>query len=303
MSTTRNTLEKIRSKLNESMGMRVNDTRPQLSPVANPKDVGRRALRNFGTLAIESVIPDPDQPRTEFDQEHISRLAQSIRDKGQLHPIRVRWSDTHEKWIIISGERRYRATKQAGLPSIECHFQESELSKTDILEQQLIENLLREDLKPIEEAKAFEQLMQLNSWTGKELAEAIRVAPSKITRATALLKLPQDIQHKVEAGELAPRAAYELSKLNSVDQQRAALVQGESSNQGLTITSVQKKVRERRGKASARQRGTKQTFISEGGYKITVTSGKKGNYHEIEQALQQALEEVRLRISNDVWIE
>lgn len=303
MSTTRNTLEKIRSKLDESMGIRVNDTKPQLSPVANPKDVGRRALRTFGTLAIESVIPDPEQPRTEFDKEHIERLAQSIRDKGQLHPIRVRWSDTHEKWIIISGERRFRATKQAGLPSIECHFQEAELTKTDILEQQLIENLLREDLKPIEEAKAFEQLMQLNSWTGKELAEAIRVTPSKITRATALLKLPHDLQQKVESGELAPRAAYELSKLGSDEQRRAAVAQGETQNQGLTIASVQKKVRERRGKAATRTRGTKQTFLSEDGYKVTVTSGKKGNYHEIEQALQQALEEVRLRIKNDVWLE
>lgn len=285
------------------MGIRAHDTKPQLSPVANPKDVGRRALRSFGTLAIESVIPDPEQPRTEFDEEHIARLAESIRDKGQLHPIRVRWSDTHQKWIIISGERRYRATKQAGLPSIECHFQDAELSKTDILEQQLIENLLREDLKPIEEAKAFEQLMQINAWTGKELSQALRITQSKITRAIALLKLPADIQQKVESGDLSARAAYELSKLTSDEQRRAAVVQGELQDQGLTIASVQKKVRERRGKASTRARGTKQTFLSEDGYKVTVTSAKKGNYHEIEMALQQALEEVRLRIKNDVWIE
>ena len=302
MSTTRNTLEKIRSKLDESMGMRVNDTRPQLSPVANPKDVGRRALRNFGTLAIESVIPDPEQPRTEFDEQQIERLAQSIRDKGQLHPIRVRWSDMHEKWIIISGERRYRATKLAGLPSIECHFQESELTKTDILEQQLIENLLREDLKPIEEAKAFDQLMQLNSWSGKELADAIRVNPSKITRALALLKLPQDIQDQVESGDMSARAAYELSKLPSDEQRRAAIERGQDEGGQFTLAKAQSQVRQRKGKATAKPRGVKQTFVTEDGFKVTVTSVRQGNYHEVEQALQQALDEVRLRIENNVQL-
>lgn len=302
MVSTRNVLEQIKGKLDESMGVRANDARPQLSPVPNAKDIGRRALRTFGTLAIENVIPDPEQPRTEFDAGEIERLAESIRDKGQLHPIRVRWSEQHERWIIISGERRYRATKLAGLPSIECHFQDGELSKTDILEQQLIENLLREDLKPIEEAKAFDQLLQLNGWTGKELAEAICVNPSKITRALALLKLPLDIQQQVEEGTLSSRAAYELSKLDSDEQRRAALAQGEAATGPVTIDTVQKQVRQRKGKQSVKPRGLKQTFMTEEGYKVTVSAMKKGNYHEIEQALQQALDEVRLRIENNVQL-
>lgn len=302
MASTRNVLEQIKGKLDESMGVRVNDGRPQLSPVPNAKDVGRRALRTFGTLAIENVIPDPEQPRTEFDAEEIERLAESIRDKGQLHPIRVRWSELHEKWIIISGERRYRATKHAGLPTIECHFQDGELTKTDILEQQLIENLLREDLKPIEEAKAFDQLLKLNGWAGKELADALRVNPSKITRALALLKLPSDIQQQVEEGTLSSRAAYELSKLDSDEQRRAALAKGDSGTGAVTIDALQKQVRQRKGKSSERPRGIKQTFVSEEGYKVTVSSPKKGNYHEIEQALQQALDEVRLRIENNVQL-
>lgn len=302
MVSTRNVLEQIKGKLDESMGVRANDSRPQLSPVPNAKDVGRRALRTFGTLSVENVIPDPDQPRTEFDLAEIEQLAQSIRDKGQLHPIRVRWSEQHAKWIIISGERRYRATKLAGLPSIECHFQEGELTKTDILEQQLIENLLRADLKPIEEAKAFDQLLQLNAWTGKELAEALRVNPSKITRALALLKLPEDIQQQVESGTLSARAAYELSKLDSDEQRRAALAKGESGEGEVTIATVQKQVRQRQGKPAPQHRGVKQTFHTEEGFKVTVTAARKGNYHEIEQALQQALEEVRLRIENNVQL-
>lgn len=302
MANTRNTLEKIRNKLDESMGIRGVDQKPQLSPVPNSKDVGRRALRNFGTVAIDSVIPDPDQPRTKFSDDEIQRLANSIQDKGQLHPIHVRWSEAHDKWIIISGERRYRATKAAGLPSINCQFQEQELSKTEILEQQLIENLLREDLKAIEEAKAFEQLMKLNGWTGKELGVAIRVNPSRITRSLSLLKLPVDIQDRVESGDLSPTAAYELSKLPNDEQRRAALANGESLTGSTSVKKMQGKVRERKGKSAPKRRGLKQTFLTEDGWKITVSANKKGNYHEMEQALEQALDEVRLRIQNNVHL-
>ena len=89
MTSTRNVLEKIKGKLDESMGVRAIDSKPLLSPVASAKDVGRRALRTFGTLAIENLMPDPDQPRSEFDEEEIQHLSKSIVDKGQLHPIRV----------------------------------------------------------------------------------------------------------------------------------------------------------------------------------------------------------------------
>ena len=130
------------------------------APIPHPKDVGRRPLDGFGCLDIDQVIPDPEQPRTDFPPESLAHLAESIRDKGQLAPIRVRWSDELGKWVIIAGERRWRATKLAGLPTIECYFHAGELSRAETLEQQLIENLLREDLKPLEEAKAFASLMR-----------------------------------------------------------------------------------------------------------------------------------------------
>lgn len=299
---TRNVLESLKDQMAESMGVRTADKRPTLSPVANAKDVGRRALRTFGTLAIDSVIPDPEQPRTVFDEEELVRLADSIREKGQLHPIRVRWSATHEKWIIISGERRYRASKKAGLPTVDCHFVDGEISKTEILEQQLIENLLREDLKPLEEAKAFEQLRVHTGWTSKELAEAIRVAPSKVTRSLAILKLPEDIQQRVENGTLAARAAYEISKLSDENQMRAALMNAGGEMTQMTVAKAKSQVRQRRGKSASEPRGIKQSFKTEGGLKITVSCNRKGTYEEVEQALQEALDEVRLRIENNVQL-
>ena len=295
MMSTRSTLQNIKNNLNDSMGLRVDDAVPQLSPVANPKDVGRRALRRFGQISLARVIPDPDQPRVDFDDNAIEQLAQSIREQGQLHPIRVRWSDAQDSWLIISGERRYRAAKHAGLTTIDCYFHEGELTKTEILEQQLIENLLRTDLRPMEEAKAFQLLIHLSGWTGKELANALSINASKVTRSLALLKLPEDIQQLVETAELTPTVAYELSKLSTQEQQRAALQQQQTAP--LTVSQV---IRQRRGAPNMRQRGVKQTFLTEDGWKITVMCGRKGSYHDMEKALQQALDEVQLRIDNDI---
>lgn len=300
MASTRSALEKIQNQLDESMGVRQQDSKPVLSPVPNARDVGRRALRTFGTLSIDNVMPDPDQPRVEFTDDEIERLAASIRDKGQLHPIRVRWSESFQKWIIISGERRYRATKHAGLPSIQCHFTEGELSKTEVLEQQLIENLLREDLKPIEEAKALQELLTLNGWSGKELSEAIRVSASRITRALALLKLPPDIQQRIESGEVAPSVAYEISKLPSDEQRRSALEQAQNGQ--LTREEAQSQVRQRSGRPKPKSRSIKQSFTAENGWKVTVSSRRSGTYEQVAEALQQALDEVNLRIHNNIQL-
>lgn len=296
MATTRSTLAQISGNLDESLGVRLEESQPRLSPMASQKDVGRRPLRNFGRVDVNLVIPDPEQPRVEFSEEAIERLAESIRDKGQLTPIRVRWSPDLEKWVIISGERRWRATRHAGVPTIECYFHEGDLAKSEILEQQLIENLLREDLTPLEEAKAYRSLIALNSWTGKRVAEALRVPPSKVSRALALLQLPTDIQESIEAGRIASSTAYELSKLDNVEVMRKLADQAMTGK--LLGADALSEVRKRRGKPKHAARGTRQVFVSEGGWRVTVTAPKKGSYHEVEQALQSALDEVQTRIQN-----
>src|ERR1700758_3983658 len=104
VASTRQTLDSLSSNLQESIGVRQSEFRPVLAPAPGKKDVGRRPLRNVGKLAISQIVPDPAQPRVEFSDEALERLALSIRDKGQLSPIRVRWSGELEKWIIICGE-------------------------------------------------------------------------------------------------------------------------------------------------------------------------------------------------------
>lgn len=296
MASPRETLNANSMNMQESMGVRQAELRPVLAPVPAKKDTGRRPLRNVGKVAISQVMPDPAQPRTEFSEEALERLAMSIRDKGQLSPIRVRWSESMEKWIIISGERRWRATQRAGLGEIDCCFDEGNPNPSEIIEEQLIENCLREDLQPIEEAQAFAALMKLNGWTGKEVSEALRVHPSRVSRALALLKLPDDVQERVNAGEISARSAYEISKLPNAETQ--TLLAKKAAAGELSHSQAANAVRQRQGKQKPSSRRTKQTFFADNGWKVIVTAPRKGTYFEIEEALSAALDEVRHRMNS-----
>jgi len=298
--STRRVLASIETNLEESMGVRKPEVARRPGPAFSKKDAGRKPLRNAGSIEVDQVVPDPHQPRQEFPKEAIDRLARSIREKGQLSPIYVRWSEEIEKWVIIAGERRWRAARQAGLSTVDCLFHEGDLEASDVLEQQLIENCLREDLQPIEEAKAFARLMALNGWTGAQLADALHVAPSKISRAFALLKLPPDIQAHVANGSISPRSAYELSKLKDEKARRELADKALSGK--LTHEQTANAVRQRKGRPAPRPRTTRQVFASENGWKVVVSASKKGTYYDIEQALLWALDEVRHRIANGVQL-
>lgn len=301
MAGTRNALEQARLYVDESMGLRRIERSTNLSPVPAAKDAGRIPLRTFGKVEVDRIVRDPSQPRREFDDDDIQRLAASIRSHGQLHPIRVRWNDLLRKWIIVTGERRYRATCAAGLPAIDCFFIDGELSEAELREQQLVENLLRKDLTPIEEAKAFLSLMELNDWNGKQVAEALRVTTSRVSRALALLDLPESVQRQVESGILPKSSAYEISKLDSEQQRKDLACQAAKGN--LTHAKTKNRVNQRRGKRRPKlSQGVRQVFHAENGLKVTVSSNAKANYHEVEQALIDALEEVRLRIDNNVTL-
>jgi ParB family chromosome partitioning protein len=254
----------------------------------------------MGRIEIDRVVPDPAQPRTEFAEEDIERLAASLRSSGQLAPIRVCWAEPQGSWMIVAGERRWRAAKLAGLATIECVFHETDLSPGETLELQMVENLLRSDLKPMEEARGYQRLMELRGYTGQQVAAALSVPASKVSRTLALLRLPEDVQVRVDAGELASRTAYELTKLDDPD--RIRRLADQAAAERLTHADIAKKVRQRRGKSRKTAHGTRQVFLTEEGWKVTVSSTRKGTYHEIQQALEIVLSEVRHRVANNVQL-
>ena len=305
MATTQSTLERLESNLDESIGARRQTaSKPRLSPVPSVKDVGRRPLRNYGAIRIDQVIPDPSQPRDEFAKEAIDSLAKSIKKK-QLAPIRVRWSASHDKWIIICGERRWRAAQAAKLETIECYFVDRELSDAEILEEQLVENLLREDLSPIEQARGFSALMDLHGWNGKQVAESLRIPASTVSRALALLDLPADIQDNVDSGRLAARSAYEISRVDDEAVQRDL---AQRSANGMSLKETQEAVRQRRTKKKPgrKPQSKKLEFFAENGWRITATPPKDGTgrtYDHLKEAIDHVIEDVDSRIKSNVRID
>jgi len=187
----------------------------------DPKAQGvSRAKEKVAEISIDRIGRDPNQPREEFDEESLARLSESLKSRGQLQPIRVRWDDSRELYVLLCGERRWRAARMAGMPTMTAVIHEGPLGPGEMLALQLIENCIREDLRPVEQAKAFKILMERNGWSASELGRQLNLIPSVITRALALLDMPVDIQDRVEQGVLAPRTAYEISKVEDPAKQR-----------------------------------------------------------------------------------
>jgi ParB family chromosome partitioning protein len=194
-----------------------------------PRLEGVRGDRSAALIALNRIDRDSDQPRTEFDEDGLARLAASLRQKGQLQPIRVRWDEGRGMYVILAGERRWRAARMAGLTELQCVIHDGALSVEDRLALALVENALRDDLKPVEQARAYRRLMEARGWTMTELAAELAVHQTSVSRALALLDLPAEVQERVEQGGLAASAAAEIAKLDRVEDQVAVAqaVEGE----------------------------------------------------------------------------
>jgi ParB family transcriptional regulator, chromosome partitioning protein len=190
---------------------------PQVVPPARLQGVTKS--RNSVEIPVDRVQADPDQPREEFDEESLGRLADSLKQRGQLQPIRVRWDEGEAVYRVVVGERRWRAARLAGINTVACLVVSGEPSPSELLIDQLMENVLREDLKPVEQARAYKTLMEQGGLTQIQLAETLQVAQSTIARALALLNLPTSIQEQVDTGELASNLAYEITKVGDPEEQ------------------------------------------------------------------------------------
>jgi ParB family chromosome partitioning protein len=176
-------------------------------------------VKNVAEVPRDRIAPDPDQPREEFDPDSIARLAESLKATGQLQPIRVAWREEQGRYTIIAGERRWRAAEVAGMPTVACIIHDGLPSPAELLVMQIIENLQREDLRPLEQAKAFRRLMEINGWSARQLARELSLTQSSVARALALLDLPGPVQDLVEQGTLPAATACEVSRLEQPEDQ------------------------------------------------------------------------------------
>jgi len=162
-------------------------------------------------VAIDQIEPNPNQPRKSFESNGLEELTASIRTSGVIQPIIVR--QVGVGYQLIAGERRWRAARQAGLERIPAIVREA--TDAESLELALVENLLREDLNPMDEAEAYRSLLTQFAWTQEQLAQRIGRDRTSIANALRMLRLPEEIQADLRAGRLTMGHARALLALTT----------------------------------------------------------------------------------------
>jgi ParB family chromosome partitioning protein len=191
-------------------------------------------------VPVASVRPNPNQPRRHFDEESLSSLAASVRELGVLQPLLVRDAGGGE-YELIAGERRWRAAKRAGLPTVPVVVRTADDMSS--LEQAVVENLHRQDLNPLEEAAAYQQLIEDFSMTHEQLATRVGRSRATITNMLRLFQLPPAIQKLVAEGSLSGGHARAL--LGSPDRAFQEALARRAVQQGLSVRAVEEAVRAR----------------------------------------------------------
>ncbi|MCL2403813.1 MAG: ParB/RepB/Spo0J family partition protein [Coriobacteriia bacterium] len=191
------------------------------------------ASDNVNELSIALIEPNPLQPRTDIDEEKIAELSASIAKRGVLQPIIVR--PKGEKYEIVAGERRWRASRMAGLESIPVHIRTFDDGET--FEIALIENLQREDLNAIEAAYGYKNLISERQLTQSELADLLAKSRASITNALRLLDLPEEVQELVYEGSLSAGHARAILTVSD-DPTRIKLAQ-KAIEEGLSVRALE----------------------------------------------------------------
>ncbi len=210
-----------------------------------------KAERTFSIVAIERLQPNPRQPREYFDEEALASLAASIREVGLLQPVIVN-EDEDGVYTLVAGERRLRAARMVGLSEIPVIVREGEDDK--LLTEALIENLQREDLSPLEEAAAYQQLLDDFSLTHEEVGRRVGKSRSAVTNTLRLLQLPASIQGLVERGALSGGHARALLGLEDVA--FAEHIARKAAEEGWSVRQVEDAVRTRNQAAEKNGRST-----------------------------------------------
>jgi ParB family transcriptional regulator, chromosome partitioning protein len=239
-------------------------------------------------IPLDQLMVDPNQPRRVWVQSELDKLAASIAARGILQPLRVVRDQERKNWRIVTGESRWRAAKQAGLASVPCVPVEGELSETDMLADQIVENHCRNDLRPLDLARAMARLKKLKSCTSQDLAAELGIGGASVSRAEALLTLPEDVQAMVDDGRLPESVAYEISRLKDDDAMRALAVSAVAGR--MNRDQVTEAVRKKTGKKAVTPKAGRVTGKLEG-VTFTFSGGQL-----TPDTLLRAIEHLRTKV-------
>lgn len=213
-----------------------------------------RARVGLAEIPVDALRPNPQQPRQHFDAQALADLAESIRVHGILQPLLVS-EDDPQHYRLITGERRWRAAKLAGLRTVPAVIRER-LEDAAQLELALVENLQRRDLTPLEEARAFEHLRTELALSQADISQRVGMDRSTVANSLRLLKLPPDLQEMVERGELTAGHGRTLLSFSDVEHQRAWAEK--TVRQGLSVRELERAAAQaRKGGDTAKKRSSR----------------------------------------------
>ena len=187
-----------------------------LDALISTEDVKTQGSSTINEIPIDQIEANPNQPRREFDEAALQELAQSIREIGIVVPITLRQTG-EQRFQIIAGERRWRASMMAGLTSLPAYIRT--INDEEVMEMALVENIQREDLNAIEIALAYQHLMETTSMTQERVAERVGKSRTAVTNYLRLLKLPAQVQMALQNKEIDMGHARALLSLDSPAQQ------------------------------------------------------------------------------------
>jgi len=244
-------------------------------------------------IALEKIVPNPSQPRKRFNKDKIEELARSIKQVGLIQPILVRPKDG--KFEIVHGERRFRAHKLLGLKTIRAEVRE--LTDREVLLIQLIENVQREDLNPIEEAETYLRMVKELGLTHEEIAEKIGKSRTYVTNKLRLLSLSPSVQEKIIDGTLSQGHAEALLTIGNKDERER--VARRIIEESLSVKQTREMIQSRARESNVRRL----TFTSQSNFVKNlrvvnlIQSPSEISLEDLEQALISDLKMVRrLRI-------
>jgi ParB family chromosome partitioning protein len=208
-----------------------------LIPLADTTPADERGSPALAELPVADITPNPHQPRVHFDEESLSELAASITQLGVLQPVLVRPVDGG--YQLIAGERRWRAAQRAGLATVPAIVRDSD--DVSAVERALVENLHRDDLTPLEEAAAFQQLIEDFDLTHDEVARRVGKSRAAITNTLRLLGLPPAVQHLLADGRLS--AGHARALLGTPDRALQERLARRAAEEGWSVRVVEEAVR------------------------------------------------------------
>lgn len=240
-------------------------------------------------LAVNAIAPDPAQPRKILDQQAVESLAASIREVGVLVPLRVR--RVGESYLLEDGERRWTAAKLAERATVPCVVDAEASLDAEILQRQLICNCQREDLTALEKAAGIDRLMNETGWNALTVSKKLGMSSASISKLLSLLVLPDPIRAKVNAGEIAPSAAYDLARI--IDPLKQAELANELAEGRLTRDELSGRIKSERRTAPETGAQVARGRINLGGERSITVAGPELSLERLIDWLEELLGKAR----------